>query len=358
MDVLTRSALLVGLMTAACVPEFVDDTTHVTEPRLLAIRFEPAEAAERESVKVMALLAEPAADSQVAWSLCLDRKPLSELGPVSPRCLKSPELDASIGVSLGSSGGSEPTIDAVLPDIACQLFGPQRPDPKAGEPAGRPVDPDATGGFYQPTLAWLGQTAVLGGIRLTCPLSGATREGLVEFNQRYRRNENPAIERLELVRRSGEVSELSAASEAEVGAGELVELRVMWPACPNEAECGDGICGPDEVRAQDASNSALLECAEDCSVPRGCGGAERYVIYDPLAQAVQLRREELVVSWYATAGDFDAPRTDSSSLGADENAGSRNGFRAPATGRAKIWAVVRDDRGGASWVSATLHVAP
>lgn len=359
MDLLSRSSWFVPLLMAACVPDFVDDTTRVSEPRILAIRAEPAEAAERESVKLVALVAEPRDDSQIAWSLCLDRKPLSELGPVSPQCLQSPDLEPSLGVSLGSSNGNESSVKATLPDIACQLFGPQRPDPKAGEPAGRPVDPDPTGGFYQPALAWLGQTAVLTAVRLACPLSGATREGLVEFNQRYRRNENPLIERFELVRGSGEVNELAPDGEVQVAPGESVELRVTWPACPSEPRCGDGICGPDEtVRVQEGSGSALLECAEDCRVPRGCGGAERYVIYDPIAQAVELRGEELVVSWYATAGDFDAARTDSASLGTQEAAGSRNRFRAPASGRVQLWAIVRDDRGGVSWSSVTLRVVP
>ncbi|MFZ5895398.1 MAG: hypothetical protein ACOY0T_30360 [Myxococcota bacterium] len=331
-------------LAAACVPDFVDDTTHVDAPRIVAIRSEPAEAAEREVVTLRALVVGSEESVPVQWSLCVDRKPLSELGPVSPRCLAGPDLDPEIAQSLGQSEAAVPAISATLPEIACQLFGPQRPDPKAGEPAGRPVDPDSTGGFYQPALAWLAGAAVLGGVRLTCPLSGATREGLVEFNRRYRRNENPEIHALELVRVDGSVIPLDAATATAVRANERVALRVTWPECPVSPVCGDAICGADEDSAS---------CEEDCKTPRGCGGAERYVNYDHLAQIVALQQEAVTVSWYATAGRFDAPRTDSA---LDTAASSRNGFTAPTEGAVRIWAVVRDDRGGVTWTSAALSV--
>src|SRR5690349_11835622 len=96
-------SLLAALASSACVPDFDDETSRITSPRVLAIRAFPAEASKNQKVELTALIASPrAVDSDVpAWSLCLDRKPLSELGPVSPRCLASPASEPDIVQALG-----------------------------------------------------------------------------------------------------------------------------------------------------------------------------------------------------------------------------------------------------------------
>jgi hypothetical protein len=306
----------------------------------------PAEARERvdELVEVTGLVAAPddVESPEIVWSLCLDRKPLSELGPISQRCLASPAAVPEVVEALGSGT----TVEAPIPPTACQLFGPQRPEPKPGEPSGRPVDPDSTGGYYQPVLAWLGGTAVLGAVRLGCPLRD------LEFNRRYRPNENPALSAFEAVRAGDAVLGLSPDEPVELAAGERVSLRVTWPSCPAVDVCGDGICGPDE------DQTTCAGAGDDCSMPRGCAGAERYAYFDALAQTVTDRTEEMTVSWYATAGTFDAPRTGASaSVGADGSPGATNGFVAPGGGAVKIWAIVRDDRGGTAWLSGRVTIS-
>jgi len=338
------SPVLLLLGFSGCVPDFDDRSSQVTTPRVLAISAFPAEAARSEKVELTALIASPDAASVDApsWSLCIDRKPLSELGPVSPRCLESPEPDEAVATPLGAGESAS----ATLPAKVCQLFGPDRPDPKAGEPSGRPVDPDATGGFYQPVLTWLGGAAVLGGIRLNCPLSGATREGTVEYNRRYRPNQNPELDALELVRDDGTTVELATDDEISLRPGERVGLRARFPECPAEDSCGDGICGPGEESAQ---------CAEDCATPQGCRGAERYVFYDRDEARVVERRESLVVSWFSNGGELAEERSDRNP--SESTPAATNGYVAPVTpGVVNLWAVVRDDRGGVSWRSGRLRI--
>ncbi|HVJ15515.1 MAG TPA: hypothetical protein VM686_08740, partial [Polyangiaceae bacterium] len=84
-----RAFVVTALALLGCVPEFEDNLSTVVEPRLLAIQAEPAEVEEGGSVTFRALVAarDEAALPVPSWSLCLTRKPLTELGPVSPECL-------------------------------------------------------------------------------------------------------------------------------------------------------------------------------------------------------------------------------------------------------------------------------
>jgi hypothetical protein len=73
------------------------------------------------------------------------------------------------------------------------------------------------------------------------------------------------------------------------------------------------------------------------------------------------RRETLLFSWFSELGDIDASRTlfiDGADTLADS---SRNKLRPPASrvdgrGTSKIFVVVRDDRGGVAWTSATASL--
>jgi hypothetical protein len=321
-------ATLAWLACAAlfgCVPDFVDNTTLVTVPRVVAVRATPAEAAEDAQVTLDALIVARTEDpsSALEWSLCVDRKPLSELGPVSTRCLASP----TPGDDIAEPVDPAPPVVATLPSDACELFGPERPEPQPGQPAGRPVDPDVTGGFYQPVLAWLGAAPVLGGVRLACPLTGASPDDTREFNASYHANTNPAPLALEAVHTDGTSETLSDGAVHAFTPGEHVALRVSLPACEPEAE--------------------------------SCGGAESYVVFDSLAQEVVPRTESLVVSWYATNGDFSEPRTEVESAGDDGSPTASNTWTLPTqSGAASLWAVARDDRGGAGWLSGTVNISP
>lgn len=300
---------VVGLLTlagmAACDDPLVDDSSKVTAPRVLAVRVEPAEAAPGETVTVTALIAGPSGtltDIAPRWGLCNERKPLADPGPVSPLCARDESVLVPVGEGLG--------VAVTLPKDACRSFGPDRPVPKDGEPAGRPVDPDPTGGFYQPLFVQGAPLTepTLAELRVVCGIGAAPQAAIVGFGERYKRNTNPSP------------SEIVA--PATLPAGQRGILRIAWPECPSA----------------DA-----------------CGGSELYTVYDPESRTLGERRETLRVSWFATRGTFDVPRTGAS----DEPGtfGSSNGFTVPnEPGPLTIWVVVRDDRGGVGYREITLPV--
>lgn len=308
-------ALLLGLVLLACVPDIDDDTSLVSGPRLLAIAADPPEAGEGEPVSLRALLASPAdANDPVAYFICRARKPLSELGPVAPSCLDG-SADAREWIGSGESA------TAAIERGACSTFGPRRPSAEPGQPAGRAADPDATGGFYQPVLAELpGQLAVLGGVRLDCGLPTASREQVIEYNQRHRINQNPRIDRLEALRGETWIELVAGGPPLRVGAGERLELRVHWAECAGEERCT---------------------------------GAETYVMYDSEAEALVERNEVLLASWYASSGEFEAARTEAAGgpFRAD------NAWSAPIEGGpVRLWVVLRDGRGGVGYAAYPLEV--
>jgi hypothetical protein len=323
-------ALSLGLF-CACVPDFDDDLSQIVQPRVLAIRADPAEAKPNEMVTLSALVVDPdpfAAPSPAHFALCVDRKPLTELGPVSPACLGEPTDEPSSAlISLGSGNG----VTATIPNDACRLFGPSRPEPKEGEPAGRPVDPDATGGYYEPVTARVeaARDLAVGAIRLRCALPEVTQAQSVEFATRYRANKNPELSRLELLR-NGESLELrpeGASSEPVLSLAprERVTLRANWAECVN------------------------------ASATAGCTGAEDYVWFDPNARVLAERRESIRISWFATGGAFQSERS-----GRDESeleTSSENDWTAPElAGAVRLWLVIRDARGGQSFQSYRLEV--
>jgi hypothetical protein len=317
-------ASIFAAFSSGCLPDFIDDTTHVAAARVLAVRSTPAEAHAGEGVTLEALVAAPsdASSPLVKWSLCIERKALSELGPVSTNCLASPSPGDAIARTLDST----PPVTAPLPSDACQLFGPERPEPKPGQPAGRPVDPDVTGGFYQPVLAWLGATPVLGGVRLECPLTGASPADTRDFNALYHVNANPAPLALSAVRSDGTSEVLSDGAAHPFAPGEEVALRVTLPACDPDASA--------------------------------CGGAENYVVYDALARAIAPRTEAIVLSWYATDGVFAEPRTEATPTGDGGLVADETWTLPKRSGLATVWAVARDDRGGAGWLAGTVDISP
>jgi hypothetical protein len=336
-----RSAPLLVLpvvLSFGCVPKFEEDLTTIAEPRVLAVRAEPAEVAEGAPVLLTSLVAGEASAEDVSFSFCIARKPLSELGPVDPSCFDR-RSDSLIALGAGES------VSAVVPEEACSLFGPKRPDPEPGEPAGRPVDPDPTFGFYQPVLAALeGQNdVVLGAVRLSCDLIGASREVVVEYNQRHRLNTNVEVERVAL-RRGGAWRDIesSGTEPLRVERGAVVQLRVDWARCGVANECGDGECGSEEDE---------MSCAEDCGERPGCTGAEQVVRFDPETRGLIEERESLIATWYATDGDFDSLRT------SPEGDHTKNQWYAPdRAGTHTLWVVVRDGRGGVGFWSGTLEV--
>jgi len=336
-----------------CVPTFDDDLSSVERPRILAVQATPAEARPGERVELSALVAggDGVEVPELRWALCHARKPLTELGPAAQECLELLGRDEEILEPLGS--GLE--VGASLPDDACRQFGPDAPFADDGTLAGRPVDPDVTGGYHQPVVVGGAQEgaeglgAVLGTVRLSCGARNVTDAEAIRFNAGYRPNENPAMERLEITR-GGEVSILEAGSgeSVRVSPGERVELRVVWPECPTEPVCGDGMCTAGENQ---------VTCAEDCrDAPRGCAGAESYLWANPETRRVEERREAMSVAWYATGGAFEHERTGRSELEGDEPSSSNRWVASSRAGTVQVWIVLRDERGGVGWARYLVEV--
>jgi hypothetical protein len=332
-----------------CVPTFDDNLPLIDEPTVLSVQAEPAEAAPGKEVQLSALVGTPelnGAPPDLSWGLCIARKPLTELGPVNPVCIQAPSAGSKDIVDLGSAT----TVTAKLPMDACRLFGPSLPEPMNGEPAGRPVDPDPTGGYYQPISVTLLDSRVtsMGSVRIFCPPSGLDQLQAAEFNATYRNNQGPRIDALSARTDSGESLPIPDEPDALVVAPkQVLHLEASWQACPRSAVCGDGVCGAGE----DKSN-----CADDCATPKGCPGAEDYAWFNPESRHVETRHESIRVSWFSTAGHFEDAVTGREE---DEFEQSTTGdvWTAPETaGTVRVWTVIRDARGGQSFRSFLVSV--
>lgn len=322
------------LWVVGCAPVLEDHTPYVTEPRVVAARMEPAEAEPGSPVRFETLVADASGETEgagVDWAFCVTPKPLAELGPVAPACLDP-----------GSTGlaaiGTGTTVDATLPDDGCSLFGPNPPPPVDGAAGGRPADPDVTGGYYQPTLAFLDADATLVPARIRCGLASVTQETYVAWNLGYHDNANPTVDALTV---GGD-----DADGATVRPGGAATLTVGWEECPADAACGDGYC---------TAGEDVTSCAEDCTEPVGCGGAESYVVYDPPLGTFTTRREAISATWFATGGTWDVARNGRE--GEDAATTLENGWTAPdAAGPVWIGVVLRDERGGVGFRGVTVEV--
>jgi hypothetical protein len=293
----------------------------VSSWRVLAVRGEPAEAAPGMTVAFTLLVATPAGtvvDEPVQWGFCKSPKPLSENNAVSSECLaEGTEVIAEA-----------PTVTAALPSDSCARFGPDTPPSPPGQPPLRPRDPDVTGGYYQPVRALLqavdgaAEQVSFGLERIRCNLAGAPIEVVQEFRRRYQPNQNPAL--------------LDVRGSA--AGGPLLSL----------VREGEAVA-PGRLGSVPAAAEVVLEASWDAAT------AESYPVYDSVSRTLADRREALRVSWFATAGSFAHDRS-----GRDEDereTTADNTWIAPrASGPVHLWAVLRDSRGGVSWVALVLEV--
>ncbi len=335
-----------ALASAGCKPNLDQTVSVVTEPIVLAVRTDPPEAAIGGAVKYTALYVDssgPIAKAPIDWAFCEARKPLAELGPVNTECL---EASGSWFVPIGEGS----PVSGELPADGCKLFGPDVPPAMMNQPQGRPVDPDSTGGYYEPVrLLASDGTVTLERTRLTCGAGGVASDIGVEFTHRYHANTNPAVEALSIVGdgSAGVPLVTSDTGTNAVAAGAHLSLRVAWAQCPTTDVCMDGVCGADETSDT---------CPADCKVPKGCTGAERFVVFDIDSQSIAVQRESIAVAWYTTPGaSVDTDRTGRQS--SDDTTTSDNGWQAPtASGLAHLWVVLRDDRGGVGWAEYAFDV--
>jgi len=345
-------AALAAMLAAACKPSLDQTVSIVAEPTVLAVRSDPPEAVPTppdNDVKLTALYVDGSgsiASAPVSWAFCTARNPLANLGPVSPECVQA---SGAWFVPLGV--GTE--VSGALPVDGCIQFGPQVPQPVMGQPPGRPVDPDPTGGYYQPVRVLAasdaGVSITVAETRLSCGLAGGVGNVAADYEKRYHFNANPKVASLSLVGAASSTTALSPddqGAENPVQAGAHVALRAAWADCPTTDVCGDGFCGPDET---------VESCASDCTMPVGCTGAERYAGFDLGTQSVVERREAIAVAWFATGGAFDDDRT--GRVSSDIATTSDDGWQAPAQpGLVHMWVIVRDDRGGTGWAGYTFDV--
>ncbi|MDB4944609.1 MAG: hypothetical protein JWP97_4143 [Labilithrix sp.] len=311
-------ALLAG--AAACRPSLDEDLSHVDGPRILAVQSEPPEARPGERTTLRALYTDGRAAplaAPLSWSFCVARPALAE-----PTALAAACLDGAPGALLALGGGL--TVAGTVPADACSKFGPERPLASVpGQPAGRPADPDATGGYYLPGLVEAaGADEATFSVRLRCGLAGATQADAAAFEQSYTPNQNPVLEEVSLVRGDGAVEQLADGAEAAVAPGELLGVRASWPSCEAPP----------------------------------CAGAEPYPRFDPASRSLVASREALQVSWLATRGRFADART-----GRGESDLARDvatTWTAPSEPDAAItvWLVLRDSRGGVGLRSFRLRL--
>jgi hypothetical protein len=197
-----------------------------------------------------------------------------------------------------------------------------------GEPAGRPVDPDPTGGYYQPIGVTLLEDSVttLGAVRIFCPPSGLDQDEAGAFNTSYKRNLNPIIDSVQLLGDSGGSTPVPDEPESlHLTPGQVVQLEATW------ATCTDGT---------------------------PCSGAESYVLFNSDSRELEQKHESIRISWFATAGRFDNAVT-----GRDESefslSNTDNTWTAPsATEAVRLWLVIRDARGGQTFKSFVVSVSP
>jgi len=163
---------------AGCQPDFGVRASAVQSLRVLAVSADPPEAAPGAKVSYAALVVDGAGqrdDALVDWAYCKKQKALAQLDDADPLCFV---FAADYLVPLGKGTA----VAGKLPSDACSLFGPDVPPAQPGMPPGRPVDPDATGGFYQPVRlilpdpsdAQFPNVLGLGESRVGCGLAGAT----------------------------------------------------------------------------------------------------------------------------------------------------------------------------------------
>jgi hypothetical protein len=362
-------ASIATVLVAGCKPNLDDTVSVVDAPQILAVRVGPeggpAESAPMSAVEFTALYVDPSGPitpATINWAICNEREPLAELEPVSPLCLYA---SGSWFTSLGVGN----PVNGTIPADACRQFGPDVPEPVAGQPPGRPVDPDVTGGYYQPVRALaLGEGSnitVIAETRLLCGLAQASPDVVAAFAQRYHPNTNPLVASLGVMGAPSPWTPASAGAMANtVSAGQHLELAVGWADCPLVDVPNDGVCGPDETGASCASCGAgvtvsTADCCPgpsmDCTHPLGCTGAERYVVFETSSGGLVDVREGIAVSWFATAGTFDADAT--GRAGTDTETTSDNGWQSPTLpGPVTLWVVLRDDRGGVGWQTFALDV--
>jgi hypothetical protein len=307
------SILLVVLAAIGCKPAVGRAPSLIVGPEILAVRGDPAEVSPGASVSCQFLLASPlgtVVDAQGTWDVCTQPKPPSESNSVASAC-----VNAAPGADVGA------TFSGPVPTDACNLFGPNAPAAKAGQPPFRPRDPDITGGYFVPVRLLvddgLGETLMAFEFeRVFCGLGGAPLSAIQDYNTNYKKNTNPTLQGLAVVAPDGTRTDVLAGPGTVTG-GSVVTL--VASASPDSAE--------------------------------------GFPVYDSVAQILNQRVETLSVSWFASDGKFKNDRVDTDPTSLE----AQNTWTAPQVAASEtipLWVVMRDTRGGVAFVSTALTVVP
>ena len=314
----TLHTIAIGALAAstslfvACRPEIGNAPSLVQSPRLLTLASTPAVAAPGAMVQIEALAVDPSGTlaTPIGWSICKTPKPPAETNSVSRTCVDQPD---------DAAPAAGPTT-VTIPADACALFGPIPPPMRAGQPAVRPRDPDATGGYFLPVRATARDVADAFGppmafalVRISCGLSNAPAEDTAAYRQRYKANQAPGLAGVDVLDSADQSIGDSVTSETKI------RLRATWTE----------------------------------------GDVETFPAFNIADHVLEDLRESIGISWFATAGEFLHDRT-----GRDANAvetTSDNDWTAPKVDRPTVvhfWVVIRDIRGGTGYKAFDLTVAP
>lgn len=295
---------LLLVVAAGCQPNFGSPLSLVTEPRVVAVRAEPAEATPGQRVMLTPLVVSPSgtvAMPSLDWSVCLQPKPATENDVVAAACSQAG------GTTPVATGAAAPTIS--LPSNGCRLFGPDLPPQVAGQPPPRSRPADATGGYYQPLRVDLGGASSFALERIRCGAAGASMELAQQFQAQYTPNQNPTLAPL-----AAAVDGVPATLDG-IARGARVSFSVGWTA----------------------------------------ESPERYPVVDALDQILVTRREAMSVAWFASDGAFVDEET---GRGEDDaTLDTTNVWTAPsAAATVYLWIVLRDSRGGQDFAGYTVSV--
>jgi hypothetical protein len=296
--------ILSALTTSAgCRPALDDRPWLITSPQILGWEADPPEATPGNSVTLRVIALDPARAIDTAatsWTLCRAPKPLVENRVVAASCL----IPAAVADAAGDP------VQLRIPTDACQVFGPDTPQPLPGAPATRPRDPDASGGYYQPVTMALGAALAVGLERVTCDLPDASLAASRAFQAAYHPNQNPAI--------TGLTFNIGGApvDPAAIPPGARVTVEAGW-------------------------------------VP---GAAEPFPIFDRGTGTVVSSREELLASWFVTGGELSQPNAAITDPGVLSTATDWIAPKLPSA--FELVFILRDSRGGSDAASATLSLAP
>jgi hypothetical protein len=310
-----RRLALFLVLSLGCKPELGSPASLVAGLRILGVKTEPPEVMPGAPVKseLLAVDEHGRVTAPVDWSLCLAHKPPAENNIVARSCA-------------GGTGDLMPVLDRGLqagidvPGNACALNGPDAPPVKPGEPPLRARDADITGGYYQPIGVKLregDETATAFALeRITCNLPNVSVDVAKDFVGRYHPNQNPVLVRLTA---NGAEVPAGAMSGATFAPGQMVTFEVAWTPASRET----------------------------------------FPVYEPVKMAIVDHAEELTVSWFASAGEFDRDRTGRTEL--ESETSISNGWLAtpPASpGPVHLWLVLRDNRGGLDFQEYLVTVGP